>query len=325
MLSEDIIKKKEQRRRCMDELRKRCRLSQSLMKTSGFNRLVQHALRGDAEISRVILSILCHKDLDVLSADLRNLLDKQILERREPIPFRWNNSGTVTQDSIEFAKKKAMQSSANRRLVSTFHSDSRGQLLDQICSFELREGQRVRQPSSADDWARVTRGLILCKTESDFKEIHVKALVDKGCQNASIFGPDGLVSRSFIANVTDVQESLLGVEPGSLNTLLKFLEDVSTNRKSQESQKNILMKIRQLEEELVYQTTALKQSTTITTEDLSNFSQLKELASRMKDSEIETCRASDATSRRRAKFVEKFRKSLGCMPLLLMTTKQGES
>lgn len=313
----------------MDNLKKRSGLSQKLMKESGFSKLVQRALKGDAEISRVIRSIIKHNDLDGLKEGLKKLRDEQRVEKLEPVMFTSNDLENVTQDLIEFTEKKATpagpESVGKRRLASTFHSYSRKQLLNQISSFKLHTGDHVREPVSPEDWARVVRGLKLKMGQSGFQKAHVGPLVERGCPETVIYAPGGLmVKQEFIDIVTDVQRSLVGVEPDSLNTLLKHLEDVSDNRKSQESQKYFSDEIRRRQEELVYATIARKQSTSIKSRDLGNFSQLKELASRMKDSEIDTIKASDATSRRKAKFVEKLRKSLGCMPLLLMTTEQGE-
>jgi hypothetical protein len=315
----------------MDNLREHSGLIQRLMKKSGFSKLVQRALKGDAEISRVIRSIIKHNDLNGLKEGLAKLRDEQRVEKREPIMFKSDDLGNVTQDLIEFTEKKATpagpESVGKRRLASTFHSYSRKQLLNQISSFKLHIGEHVRDPVFPEvfpeDWARVVRGLKLEMSQSGFQKAHVRPLVERGCPETLIYAPGVMVSQEFIDIVTDVQRSLVGVKPDALNSLLKHLEDVSENRKSQESQKYFSDAIRRRQEELVYATIARKQSRSIRTH-LGNFSQLKELASRMKDSEIDTTKASDATSRRKAKFIEKFRKSIGCMPLLLMTTEQGE-
>mmetsp|Transcript_21152 Transcript_21152/g.52423 ORF Transcript_21152/g.52423 Transcript_21152/m.52423 type:complete len:605 (-) Transcript_21152:252-2066(-) len=157
---------------------------------------------------------------------------------------------------------------------------------------------------------------------SDFQKFHVKSLEEKGCPKTFIYTDDGAVSQGFVDAVIDIHDSVKESEGDERGILLKVLEDVSINRKSQEAVRGLTVRIRQLEEELSYATIARNQRESITGLDLGNFSQLKELASRMKDSEIDATKGSDAILRRKAKFADKFRKSLGCIPLLLMTTEQ---
>ena len=331
-LEKDIIGMRKDREECMTKFEVRSKISRGLMENCGFNQLVKHGLKEDCKIRRVILSILQHQDLGGLKKDLTDLSIKQRFEARELILFECNDSEDVTQDLIHFAEKKATptgsESTGKRRQLSMFSLSDGSQLdlLDQIDSFKLYTGKTHKNPVTPDDWARVVRGLEVKKCQSDFREAHAKTLVQRGCPETVIYAPDDVtVNQEFIDNVTDLHESVDGVERKDLDTLLKFLEVISINRKSQEAQRDFSIRIRKLEVELVYATIARNQSSSITKNDLGNFSQLKELTSQMKDSEIHATNASDATKRKKAKFEDKFRKSLGCMPLLLMTTEQGES
>lgn len=304
---------------------KRNDISRRLMKTSGFCELVKHALRADAEMCRVIRCILQHDDLGGLSNALVNLSDKKRSEVGDGVSLECSFE-TITQDLIDVAEMNAMpvghEPKDKRHLGCIFHSHSQKRLKEQLSSLKLCVDKQVNVPVTTEHWSLVAKCLKLKKSESDFQEDYVKPLVARGCPETLIYGPDGM-RQEFINTVAYVERSLCGVEPGNRDNLLKLLEDISINRKTQESQRNLSLEIRKLEEELVYMTIAHNQSSSITTSDLGNFSQLKELTSRMKDSEIDAAKGSDATLRRQAKFAEKFRKSLGCMPLLLMTTEQG--
>ena len=309
-----IVEKK--RDECMDKLEERCKISRGLMEKSGFRNLVKHGLGGDAEICPYIIRILQHQDLDGLQKDLTDLFNDQCKEDRELISFELDESETVTQVLIDFAEKKAMppEYSGKRPRVATSGS---------MESFKL--GKAGSQPKTKDDWARVVQGLKIKKSKSDFDETHVKSLVERGCPDTLIYN-NGMVRQRFKDDLTDLQMSVHGVKRGDLDKLLKFLEDVSINRKLQESQRDSAMRIGQLNEELVFATIARNQSGSITnSKNLGNFSKLKECASRIKENEVNAKKASEATMRRKETLEENFKESLGCFPLLLMTTEQGKS
>lgn len=314
MLKKNIDGVKANRKTSIEKLKKHSRINRAFMEKSNFKKLVQRGLRRDTKSCPYVRSILQHQALDDLRTDLTNLSNDKRAEIREPISFKYNDSYTVTQDLIDWVEKKATPGLDFRELPPKPH---RGM----VSSFKLDRCD----PDKKDDWVRVLRGLKLKKTMSDFQKFHVKSLEEKGCPKTFIYTDDGAVSQDFIDAVIDIHDSVKESKSGERDILLKVLEDVSINRKSQEAVRGLTVRIRQLEEELSYATIARNQSESITGLDLGNFSQLKELASRMKDSEIDAMKASDATLRRKAKFADKFRKSLGCMPLLLMTTEQGES
>ena len=314
MLKENIDGTKSYRKACIEKLKKHSRINRAFMKESNFKKIVQRGLRRDTKSCPYVKSILQHEALDGLRTDLANLSNDKRVEIREPISFNYNDSDNITEDLIDWVKKKATPGLHFHELPPKPH---RGM----VSSFKLD----TRDPDKKDDWIRVLRGLKLKKTMSDFQKFHVKSLEEKGCPKTFIYTDDGAVSQDFIDAVIDIHDSVKESEGGERGILLKVLEDVSINRKSQEAVRGLTVRIRQLEEELSYATIARNQSESITGLDLGNFSQLKELASRMKDSEIDATKASDATLRRKAKFADKFRKSLACIPLLLMTTEQGES
>ncbi|VEU39408.1 unnamed protein product [Pseudo-nitzschia multistriata] len=325
-LEQKIDRMKKDRGDLMAKLEVRSKINRGLMEQNGFSQLVKHGLKGDSKVRPVILSILQHHDLDGLKRDIMDLSEKQGIEALESISFRCDDSQNITQDLIHFAEKKATpagpKSTGKRRQLSMFPLHSGEKLLDQIESFRLNEDKKDRKPVTPDDWSRVVRGLKVRRSQSDFREVHVNSLVNRGFPKTLIYGPDDVtVRQEFIENVTGLYESVDGVGRKDLDDLLQFLEDVSSNRKSQEVLRDFSMRLRELKVELVYATIARNRSG-FTGLDLGNFSQLKELTLIMKDSEIDAAKASDATKRKAAKFAEKFRKSLGCMPLLLMTTDQ---
>ena len=156
----------------------------------------------------------------------------------------------------------------------------------------------------------------------DWKNDHFS--IERGCPETLIYDHDDVVCQKFVDTVTNLLKSTYQVSPEDLKKLLRFLEDARLNREIQKSQRNFSTEIQKLNVELVHATAARGESNKITDDALGNFSQLKELASRMKESEIDATKASAATLRRQKTLRNKFQKSLTCMRLLLMTTDQGE-
>lgn len=307
-----------------DALEKRSSTSRGLMEKLEFMNVVKRSLQGDSASCRHIKHILKHEDLDRLREDLQNLFDNQRAEKEEPIPFEYSNSKQITQSLIEYVELKARPPDKPKELYLVPPKERRLVIPSLQTNEYFRLGTAHTVPRTPEEWARVARGLKAMKRKSDFREVHLNSLVERGCPEAIIYDDDGVVRQSFIDIVVRLCESLKGVSQEDLEQLLLFIEDAKANRKLQKSQRDFSLRIQRLNVELIQATTAHRESTSITDDDLGNFSQLKELASRMKDSEIDASKPSAATKRRQKTFRQKFQKSLPCMRLLLMTTEQGE-
>ena len=313
-LKEAIATKEQEKMDEHDQLIERNSTSRQLMEKPEFRNLVLHGLQGGNDICPHIKHILEHEDLRRLKEDVENLSNDQRTEDQEPIGFEYDSSERITQSMIDHADKKAsppVKPDFNPCGVSSG-------------SFKLVNDTGNWIPKTTADWTRVSRALKVKKREGDFRKDHAKFLIERGCPETLIYDHDDVVCQKFVDTVTNLLKSTYQVSPEDLKKLLRFLEDVRMNREIQKSQRNFSTEIQKLSVELVHATAARGESNKITDDALGNFSQLKELASRMKESEVDATKASAATLRRQKTLRNKFQKSLTCMRLLLMTTDQGE-
>mmetsp|Transcript_21152 Transcript_21152/g.52424 ORF Transcript_21152/g.52424 Transcript_21152/m.52424 type:complete len:156 (-) Transcript_21152:2059-2526(-) len=132
MLKENIDGMKSNRKTCIEKLKKHSRINRAFMKESNFKKLVQRGLRRDTKSCPYVKSILQHEALDGLRTDLTNLSNDKRVEIREPISFTYNDSDNVTQDLIDWVKKKAtpglhfreLPPKPHRGMVSSFKLDT---------------------------------------------------------------------------------------------------------------------------------------------------------------------------------------------------------